>query len=485
MKFEPRPYQVGVHEDVKRFFAASKAGDKRFYTSPTGTGKSIMEIMAHEEWDDLWIVSPREEILDGIHDKLGREARAMTPIKMRNRLLDGRMPPPGKLCFDEGHHSEAESWQAIMLLCGMCPSIGFSATAFRGSPRSTKEFLAFWGEPVVVMTYKQAVDRGYISMPEFKIVPLVDDDVIDVVGGEFEITRLEAETRSRMEDLVDLSCSWWDGSRWDRPTIFSLPSRATCAEFAGRCAARGVDVFTVDSSTPRDVRRQIFELTIRCFGAIAHVNVVTEGVDLPLRRLVDAQPIMSPVKWLQQLGRITRPTTDRVEYIGTNRNLLRHAHLLEGLVPVGTYVEAEKAFGLPSFRRDRRVLGLEALGRFKAVHVPLTNGLKVSYYTMSTVNGPIVERWTCIVHPLRDKPIWARRIDVKGEGGKVYGKWFPAPPPDGLQGFSSVGQKSVTEKQMNWWTRSARRFGLDPEANVNRKVFDILPVLNDIGETLR
>src|SRR5262249_6867551 len=145
--------------------------------------------------------------------------------------------------------------------------------------------------------------------------------------------------------------------------------------------------FVVSSDTPKGERRLAFKATEACVAALLHINIVTEGVDLKLRRLVDASPTMSPVKWVQQFGRITRPVAEgerAPEYVCTNRNVLRHAYALEGAVPVAAVVEAEKVFPR-SERAHVRALGLEAIGRFKPTQLKLTNGSTAHFYSLSCV----------------------------------------------------------------------------------------------------
>lgn len=723
---ELRPYQRATVDDAVAFLLAASPGDRRLYSSPTGTGKSYIELAIHDQLPGSWIVTPSREILDGLDEKHAGTVRAMTPITMRNRLLSGDLDPPRFLIFDEVHHNEANSWQSIELLCGMCPAVGFTATPFRGTPRSTTSLLERWGKPVRVMTYRQAMDRGYIRMPELSFEPLVDDDVVDVVGGEFELTRLEAETRNRLGDLAHLAARYYDGTHYDVPTMFSLPSRALCAEFVRLCRTLGLDIFTIHAGTTHEDRRLIFRGAVERVLAFCHVNVVSEGVDLPLRRYVDAHPVLSPVEWLQRFGRITRPSPDPSYYVclaegspvytnhgwkpiervslsdlvwdgvewvshggvayngvrecvklnnvymtpdhkvltdngwreawelvtrsgygrssqvqrinrldgtadaravlrsgctkqtygvdyqsnaggvqinknglalrntngrtfipdayyallqtlyadavtqdvadmrimgdaafvyaksgwpivkhssntshlcratmirtlcsiasittdttnqeicGTsrhlnristavydlvnagprhryqvgsmivanccNRNLLRHAYLLEGCVPPSKYTEAQKAFTVEPRRDGVRVVGLEALGRFKPTHVRTAEGLMLTCYALTAIENNAVTQYTAIVHPLRERVIWAKRLNVRNG---QYGRWARCEPPVELRGFHSLPPRRLTEKMEAWYKRGAARVGLDASATLDRKAFTVFPVLNDLGE---
>jgi hypothetical protein len=505
------PFQEVAVDHGANFLSTSDVGALQLYSAPTGVGKSIIELMIQQRLQDPWIITPRDEIIDGMLEKLtGLDSDARraiepldyqlaTPIKLRNRLLDGRISRIPRAIFDECHHHNASSWQQVGLLTGLCPSIGYTATPYRGSPKSTREFRDRWGEPLPLITYQEAEDSGYISMPEFSTLPLVDDDVIDIQGGEFTITSIESETVDRMGDLAE-HCRPWYTDRWDVPTIFAMPGSVTCLKFQEELARRGMPSVVVAAATK--LRRDVFDAVEAGVLALIHINIVTEGVDLLLRRLVDCAPTMSPVKWVQQLGRITRKVRcprharsrnfreirecdacramPRPKYICTNRNLLRHAYALEGCVPVSAVVESEKRWP-PSQRNHTRAIGLEAIGRFKPTTTKLLDGATLYVYSVSAAVGPIVTDYVCLVHPTKE-PIWVAKVNVKKEdGARDWGNWAVCEAPLDIAGFASTSSKELSEKQMKWWKRSARSMGLDPDQEVTRKSFQPLPVMADTG----
>jgi hypothetical protein len=484
MKYVPYPFQTVAIDHMMAWFQTADVGDRRLYAAPTGCGKSIMELEVQSRLPNAWIVTPRDEIIAGMLDKLGSDdamqSRIATPIMLRNRLLAGTVAHPSHMLFDESHHGIANSWKDVALLSGLAPSIGMTATPYRGSPRSTRQLIEYWGKPIWIVTYREADEAGYIKLPTFSILPLVDDDIVDVSGGEFEVTSLEAATVDRLQDAADHAARWHSAGLWDRPTVFALPSSSTCTRLEHELNKRGLPAITVSASTPRPTRAAAFLAAEQRLVALLHIDIISEGVDLKLRRLVDLHPTMSPVRWLQQLGRITRPTDEeRPEYICTNRNIFRHAYVLDGIVPVEAVVLTERLFGTSS-RPSVRALGLEALGRFKPATVPLANGLNLHVYSLSCVIGTAVVKYACVAHPTME-PIWATKIDVRTENDKKFGRWHSVEPPDGLQGFGSRNAGTVSPDQLKWWRRAASRFGLDSEHDPNRKTFEALPVLSDLG----
>jgi len=484
MKFQPRKFQIVAADHAEQSLRANIA--KQLYAAPTGVGKSVIERLVQERMgSSCWIVSPREEILAGIMDKAELTGEPMshnmaTPIMLRNRLLTGEVRHPKYVIVDESHHHNAETYQQLDLLTGLAPAVGYTATPYRGTPRGTKEFLDRWGEPLWLISYAEAEAEGFISMPTFSMLPLVDDDVVSIRAGEFDITSLNAVTIDRLGDMAEHCKQWYNGI-WDRATVFAMPSTAACIRLQQELGKRGMPTASISAATSRNDRYSIFRATEACTIALLHINVVSEGIDLKLRRLVDMAPTLSPVKWVQHLGRITRPTDIPPEYIGTNRNLLRHAYILEGVLPPSVMLEAQVAFPQSERAGIARVLGLEALGRFKPAVVKLISGLTAHIYAISVPVDQLVVEYCVLVHPAREA-IWASKINATNEDGtRAWGSWRKCTPPSDVTGFGSVAPKALSEKQMNWWARSATRYGLDTSQEVTRKNFQALPVLADLG----
>lgn len=494
-------FQQLAIDDAAAFLSAAKPGDRRLYAAPTGTGKSYMELGIQARIPGSWILSPRLEIIAGLLEKKGVSlpesatasdlaetawsAHITTPLRYRKALLAGVIEPPRALIFDEGHHDLASTWQDIHLLCGFAPAVAFTATPYRGTPRGTAEFREQWGQPMWVITYVEAAARGVLSIPECRTVPLVDDDLIEVTAGELVVSQVTAATHSRMSELAALIYNCWVHVGGMRPTMVSMPSVDACHALREVLETKGVPAAVVVGTSKHADRIKAFADCLSCSAVLIQINVISEGVDLPIRRLIDASPTLSPVRWAQQLGRITRPTTDAPEYICTNRNLLRHGYLLEGCLPSAIVKDSLAAFNGPGKRGGVRVIGLEAIGRFRPAEVQLADGLTAITYSLSCMDGFRRTDYFAIVHPLKAAPIWAKANHVKAaDGSRAWGKWQACDPPTDLSGFGSTPPKSISDKQLAWWERSAATRGLDVSVKPNRKTFGVLPVLFDLGVRL-
>lgn len=489
-------YQDAAVNHGLRWVAEAKAGDRLLFASPTGTGKSYMELALLAKLHGWYLVSPKIEIITGLLNKLGVDTEGYTesgivnlaaekgihtPIRLRSALLAGEIDAPAGLILDEAHHDSAESWQDLHLLCGYPPAIGFTATPYRGTPKSTAAFRAEWGEPVWVITFPEAVERGALTMPACSTVPLVDDDLIEVQNGELVAKQVNEAVAGRLAAVVELASRFFASGEWDRPTMFALPSRELCYQLELMLRSAGLYANMVIGDTPYYIRQHAFRHCLDRSAALIQVAVVSEGVDLPIRRLIDLAPSLSPVKWCQQFGRITRPGGES-EYICCNRNLLRHGYLLDGCLPAASMAEAQAAFPPSSRSSGLRAVGLESLGRLKPVELPLKSGLKGLMYALSHMEGHRRIDYCILVHPLREEIVWTRKESVRKPNGQemTWGKWHRCLPPADLQGFASLPPSPISEKQKGWWKRSAAFHGLDPDAEITRKQFPALPVLSDI-----
>lgn len=481
------PCQAAAVDDAVRFLLSAGPGERRGYRGPTGVGKSVIELAAQELLGGApgtVIVTPRTEIAAGMARKAGagdpESIGVWTPVRLMNELRAGRVAPPARVILDETHHSEADSWRDLLLVLGFPPHVGFTASFFRGTPRGTAAFREYWGEPVTICTWPEAVALGYVSMPEFEVLPLVDDDVVEVVNGEFRVTSLEGATVDRLSDLVARAAPWCRDGRWDLATVFCAPSRAVAGRLARELSAAGAPAVTVTADTTD--RERLFRATEERLCALVHVDVVSEGVDLRLRRYVDLSPTLSPVKWLQRFGRVTRPWAEgRPRYVCTNRNVARHAYVLEDALPSSVVARCEAPF--PAATRPHvRVLGMEAIGRFRPAHCRMVGGGRLTVYSLFAVVGSTVVDWACLVPPTGE-PVWACRAagTDRAETGE-WGQWRrPDAPPTDLTGFQSRAPTALSEKQSAWWHRAAARHGLDGTVEPDAKAFQALPVLKDLG----
>lgn len=518
LKMQPRPEQADAIS-LAVALIESRPEDWHLFVSPTGTGKSVCELRLLQLLPEAILITPRIEIIRDMLSKAGLNFETVTdivnvgtafglytPIRLRNLLAAGLLPfQPSAIILDECHHAEAESWQDIQMYLNGIPVVGFTATPFRGTPKGTEEFRKRWATINQVTTLAEAVNKGYCTLPTAEVWPMVDDDLIDVVNGEIKIAAADKLIQSNLSGLIQ-RCSQFFHKRsklWDRATMFSFPSTASAREFAKQANAAGLPCNIVVQDSTRAQRELAFRQVIDQSKALVQIDVVSEGVDLPIRRLIDCKPTMSPVRWLQQVGRITRPVEadeEPPEYICLCRNLERHCYLMEGLYPADVAKAAQEAFtdetGSPlvSKRSGARAVGLEGLGKFITTPVHFINGVTGFAYNLVHTDQFRRRDVFILVNPVSHEPLRAVRESVRsGEDANGFakynwGKWRVVDSTPELKGCRSAASRPLTPNQMQWWLgqgkyngRGAESYGLNPHKEVNERSFQVLPLLKDLG----
>lgn len=498
----PRDYQEA---GIARALAVSP-GERLLIASPCGSGKGSLALHIarayREAGKSVVILTPSLEIVRGFFERCGVDVgdlsdnrlRALaeshelyTPVTFRARYENGAASAPDVVIADECHHATESDDTVAGDLFAYFPEatwIGLTATPFRGTPRSTKALRDAWGEPYVVATLPQMIERGYVMLPRFRVVPLLDDDQVTVTKGAFRVGGKSGAggfVASRARGIAELVGDFVTNGVTDMPTCVVAPSREAAGRICEELDALGIGWRLVIGTTKATERAAAYALCEINSVVLVTVNVLAEGVDLPwLGRLIDCSPTMSPVAWLQRIGRVMRPKEVRPEILVCCRNLERWAFLLAGALPSEVIYEAQSAFEAPSKRSGFRSLGFERLGRFKPLRLPLANGCEGQAFMLVSHDEDGVQTEYCILATdTNPNPIAATRTNgVKPSGERDYGTWHACEVPVGLEGFATSSQRGeLSPKQANWWRRAARRHGLDPDAEVSRREFAALPVL--------
>ncbi len=346
---ELRPYQSDALR--RAWGAASRTPTRLLLSLPTGTGKGSVQLellsLQRAQNKAAWIVTPSLDVMRGYLErtgvtpqqlsgganalaKLGAEIGVSTPMRLRNQLKAGKAAPPDVVIMDEAHHAVEDTVAGG--LAEMAPDacwVGFTATPFRYKDVE-KDLAAFWGEPDVVLNIPQAYEIGAWAKPMVVTVPIVDDDECKLERGELVSTWAVTDAAKNIAELVKLRVS---ADTETVPTALTVGGIQVAQEMAAELRALEVESDVLIGETPLEARAVMYARCREGKSVLISVRVLGEGVDLPwLRRIVDARPTTSPVLFLQHLGRITRPGPGTPEYICTNRNIERHAYLLEGLL---------------------------------------------------------------------------------------------------------------------------------------------------------
>lgn len=521
---ELRPYQSrGLEEAL-----AVEPGKRVLWCAPTGSGKGTVELAVlaalREAGRTAVLTTPSGEIARGFLDRLGavdpaaeisearlwalaEEAGIYSPVRLRNRLRKG-LRAPEVLLYDENHHAVADGKVTgeLLELVNGAAWLGWTATPYRGSHKETLALREFWGEPRVLLTIDEAAAEGYLSIPTPEVWPLLDDAGAKVgAGGEFDEEEIEKRTREgraleRLAERLAADGERWvavreDGRKWQRPTLFAVASVALAREAAATLTAAGFPAEAVSGETPRVERDRLLARCRACEVALCQVQVLAEGVDLPwLRRLIDLRPLRSPVAWMQLLGRITRPVGEgepAPEYVACCRNAERHGYLLTGQWPARKVAAAtQEGFGGGRSGGGplERGVAKDALRGRTVAQVPLLGGGAAELVHLGReVGWDRVEEVLVVGVPGEEAPrTFVREHRQLADGSREWGRWRVGPlDAAGYAGWSRPAPaKPLSEKQAAWWRSAASGKGLDPEVEISRQQFAILPALADARATL-
>lgn len=463
------------------------------FVAPTGSGKSYMELAIKQRLGhDCAVITPSLEIIRGLCDKSGvtfqqaEQRNIWTPLSLLNAITRKQLKrQPKWLVVDEAHHDTASTYGKLYSFLGI-PRVGFTATPYRISPKETSAFLAQWEKQVTLLTWQQAINEGYISLPNVVTIPLVDDDVIELVAGELSIREVESTTVDVLSDAIK-QCNkpggLFDG---ERISVVTLPGKKTVEIFNERCEGLAYTTYPVTSDTPQGERDRAMKCARESKTCLLQIGILGEGVDFPVRLMADLAPTMSPVKFIQRFGRCCRPL-EVGEKPGTyyvfNRNFQHHGYLLADVLPDGVMKEAQEAFPTFTKRSELRSIGIETFGKIKPVPVLTSGGEMIHLYVVNTIGEDTQRQIALVVHPMQMEPYWFERENKTGSSWvRLNNK------PDDLKAVSAKSGGPVTLRQLDWWNNpatGAERYGVKADQNLNNKVFQILPLLAQARLSLR
>lgn len=287
----PRKWQADAFDKV-RGMVADRRLRKPLIQACTGSGKSILigAFAAAAKRGPILITTPTQALVEQLSATVAHHVGAervgrcfqhawepdrhvvVTCNPSLPRLLDER---PGWALWiaDEAHRLEGESTREVRTLADVPYAIGFTATPFR----SDEKGLEMWDRLAYQYSSHDAVRDGVL-------VP-------------FRVVRAEESA-----DVNVLTRQWV--AEAEGPGIVS----ALTVDDAEGFAASIPHAEAIHSYMPRDEQqRRIEALRTGELKCLVHVALLTEGIDLPwLHWLVMRRPVRSPVRLVQEVGRVLR-----------------------------------------------------------------------------------------------------------------------------------------------------------------------------------
>lgn len=300
IKIDPRPYQADTITEMATLFR--KGYTSLLIESPTGSGKTLMGLMASKQL--------AEEIVPELTGKCTSSIRVVWTA-MRSNLLnatqrDNRLyytdvhPGDGHqfcpnlstvsmfatdarhlregaesliLVVDEAHHDTTESMANIYAQLRPDYCIGLSATPFR----QDRNRLGFQ-KSIKKAGYRSLIDAGYLSAYRHW---LISDDWTP-----------ESVTRTYLS------------KDWGKTSVMFFLTLAECEEANRLLIAAGVRSTVVTGSTDRE--KQIADLENGDLDVVISVGILAEGFDFPALDTVFVRDTKSKGLSIQMSGRALR-----------------------------------------------------------------------------------------------------------------------------------------------------------------------------------
>jgi DNA repair protein RadD len=373
-----RPHQERALAGLRQSLLA---GHRRpMLQMPTGSGKTLTAAhivsRALDKGNRVAFVVPRKTLVDQTVREFEREgisaigvmqaahlrtdSRQPVQVCSAQTLARRKLPEADLVIVDEAHEMHASVLRWMVDLPGV-PFIGLSATPWaRGLGKH-------YDNLIIPTTTRELIDAGLLS--DFVAFAPSDPDLSGVrtVAGEFQQDEL-ADAMDTAEITGDIVKEWLKRGE-NRPTFAFCVNRRHAQNVRERFIEADVAAAYMDCDTPSgddsydpdpagETRRDIFarfrsgKTTVIC-----NVNVLTTGVDLDVRCVVDAQPTKSRILFVQKIGRglRTAPGKDKciiIDHAGNHLRLgrvtdIHQAHLDDGRKREGSANKEERAEPLP------------------------------------------------------------------------------------------------------------------------------------------
>lgn len=238
-------------------------------------------------------------------------------------LARRQIPPASLVLIDEAHRmfDSVTEWMRDPAWAHI-PFIGLSATPW------TRGLGKYFDDLIIGATTQQLIDEGLLS-PFTVFAPSMPDlSDVHTVAGEYNPGELEqvCNTATLVGDII----ATWRMRADGLPTLCYGTSRAHAEHLQQRFLEAGVAAEYMDCNTDFATRERIFaRLRTGQTKIICNVGVLTTGIDLDVRCIIDAHPTKLEILFVQTIGRGLRIAEGKDKLI-----ILDHAgnHLRLGMV---------------------------------------------------------------------------------------------------------------------------------------------------------
>lgn len=295
---------------------------------PCGSGKtviftSIMRAALEKQKSSIMVVNGKELVRQTAR-RFEAEGLAVNILQGSNSINNGAsitlasistlyrrkfVPEFDLAVIDEAHLSRGDAYEWFLEKAEGKKLLGVTATPFH------KKGMRHIADKIIYpVTFNELKELGFLVGGKYYASQQPDLTGIKKIGEDYD----QGELSNRMNAVLNGDCiREWKSKAEGRPTIIFAVSVLHSINICRIYNEAGIATRHVDANTPDDLRTEIFgQLKSGEIQAVSNVGVLTTGVDIPeVSCLQMMRPTMSSSLWFQMLGRATRISPGKENFI--------------------------------------------------------------------------------------------------------------------------------------------------------------------------
>lgn len=321
-----RPYQTSL---LHQILAEWRIHDRILLQLPTGAGKTELAMqLIIDVPGTILFVTHRKELV-------AQASKRFTEVGITHSFISGEYPcdlsqrvlictiqtlhkkrldiSPVLIIEDEAHHATSKMYEILHNRYNQCKYLGLTAT-----PKARKPLNTHYKTLVQGPLIKQLINDGYLAVPEIyvpsKTAQLVADnrDEWKVTAGDYNPKAINQWFDDNSKLIYGDVIQHYRQLANSQPTLVFCPSVKSVYETVDLFNTEGIPSAGIDGSMDDiarlDVLTKFANNTIKC---LMSCDLVSEGFNCPAAKVgIFLRPTKSLIVYLQQIGRLLRPTPD-------------------------------------------------------------------------------------------------------------------------------------------------------------------------------